>query len=88
METIFDFLSVVLFIATAGIFFLRIGRENPPLAPYLVICIACAVANQLGNADMVVASIILLVCAAFLLLQIASEPYSPESDENAERRLN
>ena len=49
METTFDFLAVALFIATAGLFFHRLRHEDPALAPYMLICLVCAVSNWLGN---------------------------------------
>jgi len=49
METLFDLLSVVLFISAASMFFYRFKNENPPLAPYMLIALVCAVSNWFGN---------------------------------------
>lgn len=83
METLFDVLSVLLFIATAGLFFLRFRHENPPLAPYLAVCLACAVGNYLGNNGQAAVAISMLVTGAFLALHLAGEPYRDEPEEQA-----
>lgn len=75
METMYDLLAVALFMATAGMFFLRFRHEDPPLAPYVLISLASAVGNWLGNAGHPAFAIGLLIAGAFLLLHIASLPY-------------
>jgi hypothetical protein len=85
METMFDLLSVALFIATAGMFFLRFRHEDPPLAPYILISLACAVGNWLGNDGAYAVAIAVLIAGAFLLLHLASLPY-PEESDSAPRR--
>lgn len=79
METMFDFLSVLLFLATVSLFFLRFRDENPPLAPYILISLVCAVGNWLGNHGGGPAAVALLVAASFLLLHLASEPFREDS---------
>ncbi|MEM8770094.1 MAG: XrtV sorting system accessory protein [Pseudomonadota bacterium] len=81
METIFDFLSVTLFIATASLFFLRFRHENPPLAPYLLVSLVAAVGNWLGNHGGGLAAVALLIAGAFLTLHLASEPYREDPKE-------
>ncbi len=80
METLFDLMSVALFIATAGIFFHRFRSEDPPLAPYMLISLVCAVANWLGNSGGGIGAVLLLIAAAFYLLHIAGAPYAEEAD--------
>lgn len=80
METLFDLMSVALFIATAGIFFHRFRSEDPPLAPYMLISLVCAVANWLGNSGGGIGAVLLLIAAAFYLLHIAGSPYAEEAD--------
>lgn len=80
METIYDFMSVTLFIATAGIFFYRYRNENPPLAPYMLISLVCAASNWLGNNGGGVGAILLLVAASFYLLYIAGTPYAEDGE--------
>jgi hypothetical protein len=79
METMYDLLAVALFMATAGMFFLRFRHEDPPLGPYVLISLSCAVGNWLGNAGYAAFAIGLLIAGAFLLLHIASLPYPEET---------
>lgn len=81
METVFDFLSVALFIATAAMFFHRLRHEDPPLAPYVLIALVCAVSNWLGNHGGGLGAIGLLSAASFYLLQMASEPYREDPEK-------
>lgn len=73
-------MAVGLFIATAGIFFYRFRSENPPLAPYMLISLVCAVANWLGNNGGGVAAVLLLIAGSFYLLHIAGAPYAEETE--------
>ncbi|WP_428407459.1 XrtV sorting system accessory protein [Hyphococcus sp.] len=81
MTTIFDLLSVLLFIATAGLFLVRFRHEDPPLAPYLAIALVCVVGAWLGNHGGGAAAVGLLIAAAFLTLHLASEPYREDPEE-------
>ncbi len=81
MTTIFDLLSVLLFIATAGLFLVRFRHEDPPLAPYLVIALICVVGAWLGNNGGGAPAVGLLIAAAFLTLHLASEPYREDPEE-------
>jgi hypothetical protein len=49
MQTVFDWVTIAIFIATAGTFFYRTQREWPPLYKYLLVSVGCMVANQVGN---------------------------------------
>jgi hypothetical protein len=82
METIFDFMSVALFIAAAAMFFYRFRYENPPLAPYMLISLVCAVSNWLGNNGGGVGAVLLLVAASFYLMHLAGAPFHEEGEEN------
>jgi len=81
LETMFDLLSVLLFIATAGLFFLRFRHEDPPLTPYLLVCLVCAVGNWLGNNGGGAAAVALLIAGSFLTLHLASQPYREDGEE-------
>ena len=83
MTSIFDLLSVSLFIATAAMFFLRFKHEDPALAPYVLISLVCAVGNWLGDNGAGPWAVALLIAASFLLLHIASQPYAEERDADA-----
>lgn len=85
METLFDLLSVALFVATAGIFFFRFRNENPRLAPYVLIALVCAVSNWLGNNGGGIGAVMLLVAASFFLLHLASAPYAEENNDQRGR---
>jgi hypothetical protein len=80
METLYDLISISLFIATAGIFFHRFRSENPPLAPYMLIALICAVANWTGNNGGGAIAIALLIAGAFYLLHIAGAPFAEEAE--------
>ena len=80
METLYDFVSVALFMAAAGLFFYRFQREDPPLAPYVVISVACAGANWLGNSGAGAAAIGVLIAAAACTLHLALQPLREDSD--------
>lgn len=81
MTTLFDFISVTLFIAAAALFFLRFRHENPPLAPYALVSLVAAVGNWLGNHGGGAAAVALLIGGAFLTLHLASEPYRENREE-------
>lgn len=81
LATMFDLLSVLLFIAAAGLFLVRYRHENPPLAPYLLITLVSIVGAWLGNNGAGAAAVGLLIAAAFLTLHLASEPFREDSEE-------
>jgi hypothetical protein len=81
LDTIFDLLSVMLFMATAGLFLVRFRHEDPPLAPYLLVSLVCIVGNWLGNHGGGWAAVGLLIAAAFLTLHLASEPYREDAED-------
>jgi len=80
METLYDFMAILLFIATAAMFFYRFQNEDPPLAPYALVSLVCAVSNWLGNNGGGVGAILLLVAGAFYLLHLASEPFAEDGE--------
>ncbi len=88
MNTLFDLMSVSLFIATAAMFFLRFKHEDPPLAPYIVICLVCAVGNWLGNNGAGPYAVGFLIAGSFLLVHIASLPYPDEGDDGSSSSAN
>ena len=79
MSTPFDFLFVALFIAVAATFFFRLQREDPPLAPYVMICLICAVGNWLGNNAANAAAIGLLIAGALWATHLAAKKF-PDTD--------
>ena len=83
LETIFDIFAVTLFVAAAALFFLRLRHENPPLFPYIIISLVCAVGNWLGNNGGGIAAVSLLIAASFLTLHLASEPFREDLGEES-----
>lgn len=82
MATMFDFMSILLFIAAAGLFIVRSRHENPPLAPYLVIALVSIIGAWLGNNGGGPAAVTLMVASAFLALHLASEPFREDPEEH------
>jgi hypothetical protein len=78
MDTIYDFVSVLLFIAAAAGFFHRLRRVDEPLAPYMLISLAAAVANWLGEHGAEIGAILLLAGGAAFLTHLLRAPYSGE----------
>ena len=83
LETIFDIFAVTLFVAAAALFFLRLRHENPPLVPYVIVSLVCAVGNWLGNNGGGVAAVALLIAASFFTLHLASEPFREDLGEES-----
>ncbi|GJL92810.1 XrtV sorting system accessory protein [Hyphococcus sp.] len=81
METIFDLMSVLLFIATGGLYLVRFRHEQPALAPYLIVALVCAVGNWLGNNGGGWAAVGMLIAGAFLTLHLASQPYREDAED-------
>ena len=90
MESIFDLLSVTLFIAAASLFLMRLRHESPPIAPYILVALVAAVGNWLGNDAgghiSSLAAVAFLMAGAFLTLHLASEPFRDDREENANAR--
>jgi len=49
MSTVYDWVTVLIFIGLLALYFLRQDREDVPLARYLIAATGCALANFLGN---------------------------------------
>lgn len=83
MGNIFDILSLSLFVATIAMYVVRFRHEDPPFAPYILIALACAAGNWLGEDGSAALAVGLLIAGAFLLLHIASLPYPEEGEDRA-----
>ena len=68
MITIFDIYSLTLLAVSLVLFVLRFVRQEPPIMPYLVIAMTCAVGNWLGNLGAEYGALSLLTAASFLFL--------------------
>lgn len=76
MQTVFDWITVAIFIATAGTFFYRTQYEWPPLYKYLALSVGCAFANYLGNSGYVFAALILIGILLAGLIWLGTRPYA------------
>lgn len=83
--TVFDWLAGSLFVATIAMFFVRARHERPSPTPYLLICLACIVGRWLGEAHVSAVAVGLFTAGSFLLLHLASLPYSEESEDRSRR---
>jgi hypothetical protein len=71
MVTLFDYVTVACFLAMAGAFFLLTAREPRTLLHLLVVGIAFAIANQVGNAGYtLLAATLIIAGAAYAILII------------------
>lgn len=75
MITVFDVYSIGLLVVSLGLFFVRYVRQDPPIAPYLIIACVCAVGNWLGDLGGGWAAMALLVAASFLFLSCLIAPH-------------
>ncbi len=77
MQTVFDWITVAIFIATAGTFFYRTQHEWPPLYKYLALSIGCALANRLGNMGGVYmyGALVLIGVLLAALIWLGTRPY-------------
>lgn len=78
--TFFDLCATALFIGAAGLFLHRLQYEDTPLAPYVVVVLGCALGNWAGDAISAVTGTVLLVASGFLLVHLASQPFTEEDD--------
>lgn len=85
MVSIFDILSISLFVATVAMFLVRFRHEDPPFTPYILIALACASGNWVGEEGSPALAVGLLIAGAFLLLHLASLPYPEESGDSTSR---
>lgn len=80
MASMFDLVSVALFVATAAMFILRARREDPPVAPYVVIALSSGAGMWLGDSGSALFAVCILIAGAFLLLHLASLPYREDRE--------
>jgi hypothetical protein len=68
MVSIIDVYAISLLLVSLTMFVIRYLREEPPVAPYLVIACTCAVGNFLGERGGGLGAYMLLIAATFLFL--------------------
>ena len=49
MSTVYDWVTVLIFIGLLALYFLRHARNDVPLGRYIIAAVGCAGANYLGN---------------------------------------
>ena len=76
MQTVFDWVTVAIFIATAGTFFYRTQREWPPLYKYLAVSVGCMIANQVGNLGYVIPALLMIGVLIAALIWLGSRPFN------------
>lgn len=80
MASMFDLVSIALFVATAAMFIVRVRREDPPVAPYVLIALSSGAGMWLGEAGAALFAVCILIAGAFLLLHLASLPYREDGE--------
>ena len=70
MTTVFDVITVTCFVAVALAFFIFTDRNPTILARLIVSVVLLAIANQAGNADLMLAGAALIVAALGIALYI------------------
>lgn len=87
MVSMFDLLAASLFAATVGMYCLRRRHESPLLLPYLLILLASAAGDWLGDHGPPALAVGMLIAGAFLLLHIVSLPYSEKGGEGPNTKV-
>ena len=72
METVFDWITVLLFAGLITLFLQRSASDNPPdkVWHYLPPALACAVANFVGNEGYTVFAIAILILAIGYVIKV------------------
>ncbi|MBI1365507.1 MAG: hypothetical protein GC153_06070 [Alphaproteobacteria bacterium] len=77
----FDWLATSLFAAAAAMFMFRMRFERPAVAPYALVGFAAVIGWWAGEDGLYALGVGLIITGAFLLLHLASLPYSEESED-------
>jgi hypothetical protein len=81
MISFFDVFSLGLLVVSLSVFFIRYVKQDPPIMPYLLIAIVCAVGNWLGDSGGGDAALMLLIAASILFLALVLTPYRSKVEE-------
>ena len=81
MVSLIDIYSIALLLVSLTMFVIRYLREEPPVAPYLVIACTCAVGNFLGSAGGGLGAFMLLIAATFLFMGCVFYPHLRKSTQ-------
>ncbi len=67
MSTIYDFLTVAIFIGIVGFYFYRQREGEEDLSRYIIAAVGCALANYFGNGGYHIAAIgLILITFGFI----------------------
>lgn len=86
MITLIDVHSIGLLLISLGVFLVRYVRQDPPIQPYVVIALVCALGNWLGDRGAELAAVVLLTAASFLFLACLLQPLRSEWRRKRARR--
>ncbi|WP_283419602.1 XrtV sorting system accessory protein [Sphingopyxis sp. Geo48] len=83
METVYDWITVAIFVGLAVLFLQRSSEEEPrdKIYHYAPPAIGCAIANYLGNEGYMVGSVVLIV-GILAYIHYILKPFAP-FDSNA-----
>jgi hypothetical protein len=72
METIFDWVTMIVFAGLITLFLQRSSMDNPPdtIWHYLPPAAGCALANYLGNEGLVIPAVAVLIAVGAYLIRI------------------
>ena len=77
MSTIYDWVTVLIFIGLLALYFLRQDRTDVPIARYMIAAAGCALANYLGNENHALAAVTIIAATlyfTYFFIVIPSEP--------------
>lgn len=74
MQTVFDWITVAIFMAAAATFFHRAQRAWPPLSRYVAVAVGCMIANQLGNLGYVIPALLMICVLIGAVVWLGSRP--------------
>jgi hypothetical protein len=76
MATLFDYVTVACFLGMAGAFFILTAREPRTLLHLLVVGVAFAAANQVGNAGHAILAVALIIIGVVYAAMIIRKNHS------------
>ncbi|GHF25441.1 hypothetical protein GCM10017044_20310 [Kordiimonas sediminis] len=65
MNTVFDFITVAIFIAIVGMFFQFSKKEDQNITAYIVPAIGCALGNYFGNEGFVIPAWVIIFATVY-----------------------
>ncbi|MFP3942403.1 MAG: XrtV sorting system accessory protein [Alphaproteobacteria bacterium] len=65
MSTVYDWVTVLIFIGLLALYFLRQDRTDVPIARYMIAAAGCALANYLGNENYTLAAVAVIAATLY-----------------------